>query len=76
MNTIKVKIPKKMFGYEIIEIVDSINNQDSAFFFKLFTTVIFSDKFGLKNIFKNLCKSSNNLIIILFILSEIKSISI
>ena len=46
MNTIKVKIPNKILGYEIIEIVDSINNHDGAFFFKLFITVIFSDKFG------------------------------
>ena len=76
INTINVNTPKKMFGYDIIEIVDNINNHDGAFFFKLFITVIFSDKFGLKKMFKNLCKSSNNLKIILFILSEIKSITI
>ena len=31
----------------MIDIVSNINNHDGAFFFKLFITVMFSDKFGL-----------------------------
>ena len=38
----------------MIEIVDNNNIHEGAFSFKLFITFMFSDKFGLKNIFKNL----------------------
>ena len=48
----------------MIEIVLSISIHDGAFSFKLFTTFMFSDKFGLKNIFKNLYKSFSEMFII------------